>query len=76
MKYKILIIEDDSTIQTQLRNLLTGNGYEVETVTDFKNTVEHVKTFAPHLVLLDLLPDPGLFRYADHLCDQQQHGYG
>ena len=54
MKYKILIIEDDSTIQTQLRNLLTGNGYEVETVTDFKNTVEHVKTFAPHLVLLDI----------------------
>ena len=54
MKYKILIIEDDSTIQTQLRNLLTGNGYEVETVTDFRNTVEHVKTFAPHLVLLDI----------------------
>ena len=53
MKYKILIIEDDSTIQSQLRNLLTGNGYEVETVTDFRNTVEHVKTFAPHLVLLD-----------------------
>ena len=54
MKYKILIIEDDSTIQTQLRNLLTGNGYEVETVTDFRTTVEQVKTFAPHLVLLDI----------------------
>lgn len=67
MKYKILIIEDDSTIQTQLRNLLTGNGYEVETVTDFKNTVEHGKTFAPHLVLLDIkLPGSSGFE----ICSQ------
>lgn len=67
MKYKILIIEDDSTIQTQLRNLLTGNGYEVETITDFRNTVEHVKTFAPHLVLLDIkLPGSSGFE----ICSQ------
>ena len=67
MKYKILIIEHDSTIQTQLRNLLTGNGYEVETVTDFRNTVEHVKTFAPHLVLLDIkLPGSSGFE----ICSQ------
>ena len=67
MKYKILIIEDDSTIQTQLRNLLTGNGYGVETVTDFRNTVEHVKTFAPHLVLLDIkLPGSSGFE----ICSQ------
>lgn len=29
MKEKILIIEDDFTIQTQLKTLLYGNGYEV-----------------------------------------------
>ena len=29
MKEKILIIEDDFTIQTQLKTLLSGNGYEV-----------------------------------------------
>lgn len=28
---KILIVEDDFTIQTQLKNLLSGNGYEAET---------------------------------------------
>ena len=28
MKEKILIIEDDFTIQTQLKTLLSGNGYE------------------------------------------------
>ena len=27
MKEKILIIEDDFTIQTQLKTLLSGNGY-------------------------------------------------
>ena len=40
MKHKILIIEDDPTIQTQLKNLLSYNGY--------------LKAFAPHLVLLDI----------------------
>lgn len=54
MNFKILIIEDDFTIQTQLKNLLTGNGYPAEAVTDFSNVIEYVKTFQPHLVLLDI----------------------
>lgn len=54
MKYKILIIEDDFTIQIQLKNLLTGNGYEAETVTDFPAAVSQVKEFEPHLILLDI----------------------
>lgn len=54
IKYKILIIEDDLTIQTQLKNLLTGNGYEAETVTDFPEAVSQVKIFMPHLILLDI----------------------
>ena len=36
MKQKILIVEDDYTIQAQLKNLLSGNGYEVDAVTDFQ----------------------------------------
>lgn len=54
MKQKILIIEDDVTIQTQLKNLLAGNGYETETVTDFPTAMEQVKSFQPHLILLDI----------------------
>ena len=54
MKHKILIIEDDPTIQTQLKSLLSYNGYEVETVTDFSKVMEQLKAFAPHLVLLDI----------------------
>lgn len=54
LKHRILIIEDDFTIQTQLKNLLAGNGYEVSVVTDFSKAVEQVKAFAPHLVLMDI----------------------
>ena len=54
MKQRILIVEDDLTIQTQLKNLLSGNGYEVGVVSDFSKVIEQVKTFAPHLVLLDI----------------------
>ena len=55
MKQRILIIEDDFTIQTQLKNLLSGNGYEVGAVTDFSNAIKQVKDFAPHLILLDII---------------------
>lgn len=54
MKEKILIMEDDLTIQTQLKTLLSGNGYEVFAVTDFSQTIERVKETAPHLVILDI----------------------
>ena len=54
MKHRILIIEDDSVIQTQLRNLLAGNGYEVETINNFPVAMEQVESFGPHLILLDI----------------------
>ena len=54
MKHRILIIEDDSVIQTQLRNILTGNGYEAETINDFPVAMEQVESFQPHLILLDI----------------------
>lgn len=58
MKHRILIIEDDIVIQTQLKNLLTGNGYEAETINDFPVVMEQVKSFQPHLILLDIkLPE-------------------
>lgn len=58
MKKKILIVEDDLTIQTQLKTLLSGNGYEVFAVTNFSQIMEQIQEFAPHLVLLDIkLPE-------------------
>ena len=40
MKKRILIVEDDVTIQAQLKTLLTGNGYETAVVTDFSKTIK------------------------------------
>ena len=51
---KILIVEDDFTIQAQLKTLLSGNGYEVFVVTDFSQTIQQIKAFVPHLVILDI----------------------
>ena len=47
MKQKILIVEDDYTIQAQLKNLLSGNGYEVDAVTDFSKVMEQFKAAGP-----------------------------
>ena len=67
MKKRILIVEDDVTIQAQLKTLLTGNGYETAVVTDFSKTIEQVKTLNPHLVLLDIrLPESSGFE----ICSQ------
>ncbi len=54
VSYKILIIEDDPTIRDQLKTLLLGNGYTVETVSEFANAAEQVKAWSPHLALLDI----------------------
>lgn len=51
---RIMIIEDDPIIQTELKNLLTGNGYEVFAVSDFTDTVADVKKYHPHLIILDI----------------------
>ena len=67
MQQRIMIIEDDDTIRTQLKNLLMGNGYEVMAVTDFSEVTEQVKDFGPHLLLLDIKL-PGQDGFA--LCSQ------
>ena len=51
---RILVVEDDLTIQTQLKSLLSGHGYAVDTVNDFSRVMEKFKAFVPHLVLLDI----------------------
>lgn len=52
--YKVLIIEDDSTLCTELRVLLTNNGYDACQISDFSNSIGEVKKSNPHLILLDI----------------------
>lgn len=67
MKPKILIIEDDPVIRTELVTLLHGSGYEASAVTDFSTVTQTVKSVQPHLILLDIkLPQTNGFT----LCSQ------
>lgn len=55
---KIMIIEDDIVIRTELKKLLIGNGYDVCAISDFSNPIENIKAYKPHLIILDIkLPD-------------------
>ena len=51
---KILIIEDEKLIREELETLLSNAGFTAISVTDFENTLEHVKAESPDLILLDI----------------------
>ncbi len=51
---RILIVEDDPSIQRILRRSLMVNGYEVTVVDDGRQAVEVVRAQQPDLILLDL----------------------
>lgn len=52
--YKILIIEDDSSIREVLERHLIKWGYLVRVCTEFRAVMEEFRDFAPQLVLLDI----------------------
>lgn len=51
---KILIIEDDKTIQNELFELLNNSGYLPSILTDFQNSKEQILKSSPDLILLDI----------------------
>lgn len=53
--YKIMIVEDDLTIAKTLKDHLSKWDYDVIYITDFKNIIEQLKEFEPHIVLLDVM---------------------
>ena len=52
---RILVVDDDTTIRTLLRRLLTTEGYAVEEAADGPTALEKVPEFAPDLLLLDIM---------------------
>ena len=58
-RQRILVADDDESSRQGLKALLTRWQYEVEEATDGKDALEKAKTFAPALVLTDLVM-PGL----------------
>lgn len=55
---KILIIEDDEAIRSELQKLLTNSGYEAQITDTFSNVKEQIEKMKPDLILLDInLPE-------------------
>lgn len=52
--YKILIVEDDSTIARLVRDHLAGWGFDVYQADDFRRVSEQAARLEPHLILLDI----------------------
>ena len=59
MKRRILIVEDDPSITRMVRDNLVYEGFDVECVTRGDQALSQVRSFAPNLILLDLML-PGL----------------
>ena len=51
---KILIIEDDTSISSELKELLNNSGYNGVILEDFENSYEKIKKEKPNLILLDI----------------------
>ena len=51
---KILIVEDDEKLRRELKIFLEKNGYEVEDVTDFSDTIGIILKANANLILLDI----------------------
>lgn len=51
---KILIIEDDEKIRSELETFLNKNGYETKTIVNFENTIEDALNERADLILLDI----------------------
>ena len=51
---KILIVEDDEKVRNELEIFLTHNGYLVETLEKFDNTIQDILNQKPDVLLLDI----------------------
>lgn len=51
---KILIVEDDNKLRNELSLYLSNNGYDVDEITDYKNSVDVIINSDSDLVLLDI----------------------
>ena len=51
---KIMIVEDDESISSELIELLQNSGYEAVVLQDFNNSLNEILRVAPDLLLLDI----------------------
>lgn len=72
--FQILIVEDDRDLNHAYSVILESQGYRVETAFNGQEALEKVKTFAPDLILLDLLmPVMGGLEFLEHYNPAKKH---
>ncbi len=55
---RIFLADDDEVVLTSLKKLLIISGFQVQATTNSRDALSMIKSFKPHLILLDLLmPD-------------------
>jgi DNA-binding response OmpR family regulator len=54
-KKKILVIEDDRSLQNALVEIIHQEGFESESALDGEEGLAKIKTFGPDLILLDII---------------------
>ena len=54
-KKKILVIEDDRSLQNALVEIITQEGFASESALDGEEGLAKIRTFAPDLILLDII---------------------
>lgn len=52
---KILIVEDNRELKEFFGLLLEMNGHKIKNAVSLKETTEQIKSFEPHLILMDIM---------------------
>ena len=64
---KILIVEDDEKLRSELEKFLNRNGFTAQSLTQFQNTIEDILNSQADLILLDInLP----FTDGEYICKE------
>src|SRR4051794_13610556 len=62
MAKKLLVADDSLTIQKVIKLALSGDGYEIQTVSDGTECLQQISLFRPDVVLIDVgLPGRSAF---------------
>ena len=68
---KILIIDDNKDFLDMMESFLTGEGYEVKTLTDPTRTEEYMNEFNPVLMIIDIfMPERSGFNIVEDFSEK------
>jgi CheY-like chemotaxis protein len=58
MENRVLVVDDNEFMLTVMKQILSGDGYQVKTLAQAEGLFESIKAYQPNLIILDAqLPD-------------------